>query len=343
MQGMWLTNTDSKVLHSRANLEQALGQLKELGFDTIYPSVWHRGHTLYPSPIAEKHTGHATLPQPEYANRDCLAELLEIAHDLGLRVVAWWEYGMMLPPTCTMVERYPGSLTFTNTGDRLRRKATNAQLDTAVWLNPCDPFVAKVMGDLLADLVERYRIDAVQFDDHWAWPIELGFDPATQAFYRQSQGGIWPLGNRISWADWSVNQMTDLFQQMVQRIKASRNSCQISLAPNPLRFSINNYRQNWQQWLGLIDELVVQVYRYDLASFQAEIGKPELQAVKEKTAIGILTGLKGKVQPPQLIQQQIAAMERAGYQGFSCFFYETAIDPTLVDMWNDLTRQIKHH
>jgi uncharacterized lipoprotein YddW (UPF0748 family) len=336
MRGMWLTNTDSRILQSRANLEQGLKQIKTLGFDTVYPSVWHRGHTLYPSSIAEHYTGHLTLPQREYSDRDYLAELIEIAHDLDLRVVAWWEYGLMLPPNCSLVERYPDSLTLTNTGDRLRRKAANAQLDTAVWLNPCDPQVAKIVGDLLADLVERYQLDGVQFDDHWAWPIELGFEQTTQALYRQAQGGMWPLGHRRTWADWSVQQMTELFRQMVKRIESARADCRISLAPNPLRFSINNYRQDWQQWLDLLDELVVQIYRYDLAGFQGELGKPQLQAVREKTSIGILTGLKGKVQSPQLMQQQIEALQKAGYQGFSCFFYETAIDPTLLDLWTSL-------
>jgi uncharacterized lipoprotein YddW (UPF0748 family) len=336
MRGIWLTNTDSKILHSRSHLEQGLSQLKALGFDTLYPSVWHRGHSLYPSSIAEHYTGQLTLPQPEYQHRDCLAELLEIAHGLELRVVAWWEYGLMLPPNCSLVKRYPDSLTFTNTGDPLRRKAANAQLDTCVWLNPCDAHVTTMMGDLLADLVERYPLDGVQFDDHWAWPIELGFDPATQAFYRQSQGGIWPFGNRQSWADWSVGQLTNCWQQVVGRIRAIDPDCTISLAPNPLRFSIHNYRQDWQQWLNIIDELVIQVYRYDLPSFQGELAKPELQAIKEKTAIGLLTGLKGRIQPPDLIRQQAAAIQTAGFKGFSCFFYETAIEPTLIDLWPNL-------
>jgi hypothetical protein len=26
-------------------------------------------------------------------------------------------------------------------------------------------------------------------------------------------------------------------------------------------------------------------------------------------------------------------LSQAGYQGFSCFFYETAIDPALRDLW----------
>jgi uncharacterized lipoprotein YddW (UPF0748 family) len=330
MRGIWLTNTDSKLLHSRENLEQGLQHLKLLGFDTLYPVVWHRGYTLYPSEVAAKHTGCSTLPNSPYVDRDFLAELIDIAHQLEMRVVAWWEYGLMLPADCAMAKRYPDSLTLTNTGTTQRRKAIDAQLDPCVWLNPCDPEVFQRMGELLVDLVLRYDLDGVQFDDHWSWPIELGFDPATQAFYRQSQGGIWPFGQHQSWADWSVEQMTACFRSVVSQIKAVREELQISVAPNPLRFSINNYRLDWQQWLDLVDELVLQVYRYDLPSFQAELAKPELQSIKQKTSIGILTGLKGKVQPVELLQQQIAAVQAAKFQGFSCFFYETAIDPSLA-------------
>jgi uncharacterized lipoprotein YddW (UPF0748 family) len=332
MRGVWLTNTDSDVLHTRENLQHGLEQLAARGFDTVYPSMWHRGHTLYPSAIGKKYTGHWTLPHPSYANRDCLAELIEIAHSLGIKVVAWWEYGLMLPPDSALAQRYPGALTFTNTGTTQRRKATSAQLDPCVWLNPCDPFVVEMMSELLVDLVERYPLDGIQFDDHWAWPVELGFDPATQAYYRQSQSGIWPMRRRHSWADWSTQQVTNCFRQVVGDMKAIRNDLWISIAPNPLRFSINNYRMNWQQWLDLVDELVLQVYRYDLPGFKAEITKPEIQEIKHKTSIGILTGLKGKVQSAELIQQQIMELEASGFQGFACFFYETVIDPTLISV-----------
>ncbi len=328
MQGVWLTNTDSKILHSRQNLETGLRQLQQLGFDTIYPAVWHRGYTLYPSSIAAQYTGQLTLPQPEYSSRDYLAELLEIAHELGLRVIAWWEYGLMLPPNCELGQRYPNYLTLTNTGDRLRRKTASAQLDHSVWLNPSDPQVVTMMQELVTDLVERYPIDGIQFDDHWGWPIELGFEPNTQAAYRQSATGIWPFGKQLAWADWAAEQLTSSFQQVVGQIKATRPHCLISVSPNPLRFSIDNYRMNWQRWyqLGLIDQLVLQVYRYNLPAFQAELNKPELQPLKQQLSIGILTGLKGKKQPAELLRQQIAAVQSAQLQGFVCFFYETAIE-----------------
>jgi uncharacterized lipoprotein YddW (UPF0748 family) len=328
MQGVWLTNTDSKLLHSRQNLETGLRQLQQLGFDTIYPVVWYQGYTLYPSSIAEKYTGHLTLPQPEYNSRDYLAELLEISHELGLRVIVWWEYGLMLPPNCELVQHHPNYLTLTNTGDRLRRKTASGQLDQSVWLNPSDPQVVTMMGELITDLVARYPIDGIQFDDHWGWPVELGFEPTTQEAYRKSATGFWPFGQQQSWADWAGDRLTDSFQQVVGKIKVTKPDCLVSVSPNPLKFSIDNYRMNWLHWqeLGLIDEVVLQVYRYNLPAFQAELNKSELQSLKQQLAIGILTGLKGKKQPAEIVKQQIAAVQLAGFKGFVCFFSETVLE-----------------
>jgi uncharacterized lipoprotein YddW (UPF0748 family) len=89
---------------------------------------------------------------------------------------------------------------------------------------------------------------------------------------------------------------------------------------------------NWQHWqeLGLIDEVVLQVYRYNLPAFQAELKKPELQPLKQQLAIGILTGLKGKKQPAEIIQQQIAAVQLAGFKGFVCFFSETVLESSEI-------------
>ena len=46
LRGVWLTNVDSDVLFSRANLDRAIQRLQRLNLNTIYPTVWHEGSTL---------------------------------------------------------------------------------------------------------------------------------------------------------------------------------------------------------------------------------------------------------------------------------------------------------
>ena len=58
LRGVWLTNIDSDVLFSRRKLDQAIERLAALNFNTIYPTVWNWGYTLFPSRVAERVTGY---------------------------------------------------------------------------------------------------------------------------------------------------------------------------------------------------------------------------------------------------------------------------------------------
>lgn len=49
LRSVWLTNIDSDVLFERSRLALALQRLDELNFNTVYPTVWNWGWTLYPS------------------------------------------------------------------------------------------------------------------------------------------------------------------------------------------------------------------------------------------------------------------------------------------------------
>jgi uncharacterized lipoprotein YddW (UPF0748 family) len=52
------------VLFKRDRLEAALQRLRELNFNTVYPTVWNWGYTLYPSRVAERATGRSLDPTP---------------------------------------------------------------------------------------------------------------------------------------------------------------------------------------------------------------------------------------------------------------------------------------
>jgi uncharacterized lipoprotein YddW (UPF0748 family) len=68
IRGIWITLDDSDVLKSQANVKKALTNLKKIGFNTVYPCVWHSGYTLYHSPVAEKFMGSKVHPKFESFN-----------------------------------------------------------------------------------------------------------------------------------------------------------------------------------------------------------------------------------------------------------------------------------
>jgi uncharacterized lipoprotein YddW (UPF0748 family) len=334
-KAVWLTNVDSQVLNSRANLDRGLQQLAALGLNTIYPVVWQRGYTLYPSPIAAQLTGSLVLPDSPFVGRDFLAEIIELAAPLNIRVIPWFEYGLMVPPRSPLARIHPDLLTIDRQGNLQRIQGANGQQDPQVWLNPCHDRVRQLMVETIGDLVARYPVAGVQLDDHFALPVELGYDKLTQHLFAQQ--------SRANWDEWRTEQLTGLLTEIVTTVKSIRRDCLVSISPNPLGFSKSRYLVDWQKWcdLGLVDELVLQVYRDRLDAFERELSKPEVRAIKTKipTIIGILTGLRTKPIAIETIGAQIDLTIAKEFGGFACFFYETLFHDRLSPKLESRDRQ----
>ncbi|QZZ19707.1 family 10 glycosylhydrolase [Leptothermofonsia sichuanensis E412] len=322
LRGVWLTNIDSEILYSRQNLKQGFQLLKTLGFNTIYPVVWHSGYTLYPSPIAQTFCGSATIPHSHFTHRDLLAEILEEAKPLNLRVIPCFEYGLMTAPNSSLALQRPDLLTT----DRQNNQIFNRKL----WLNPCQPEVQQFLAALMADVAERYEVDGIQLDDNFGFPAVLGYDSFSQALYRrENQGKPMPqTPEDPQRQQWCCSKLTTLLQQIVSRVKAKRNSL-ISLSPNPWGFARKHYHADWRLWqqMGLVEELVVQVYRSDFTTFVTELDKAEVVTARSQipTAIAILTGLNTKPVSFSQFNQQIQKTREKQFAGIVCFFYETLL------------------
>ncbi len=325
LRGVWLTNIDSEVLFSSRNLVVGLRRLERMHFNTLYPTVWNGGYTLYPSQVAKATFGVELDPHPGLQGRDVLGETVVEGHRLGMAVIPWFEFGLMAPAESELATQHPDWLTQRQDGTQTWMQGQFPR----VWLNPFHPDVQQFMVSLLAEVVERYAIDGIQLDDHFGMPVEMGYDPYTVALYQQQHGGAAPPEDETDqeWVRWRANQVTRLFRQIVATVKASKPTCLISLSPNPRQFAYDRYLQDWGNWerRGLIDELIVQIYRNDMDRFELELDRPDVQVAREflPVSVGILTGLRGRISDIRQIQRQVEAVRDRHYAGVSFFFYET--------------------
>ncbi len=341
IKAVWLTNVDSQVLNSRENIASGLKQLHQLGFNTIYPVVWQRGYTLYPSTVAESWTGALTMPNSPFTGRDLLAEIIELATPYNLRVIPWFEYGLMVPPRSTIASQFPELISIDHRGQQQRVITASGKQDPQVWLNPCLPQVQDFLVDLIADVVQRYPVAGIQLDDRFGFPQELGYDGFTQQLFQQQRAKTAPNNHGDpAWIDWGCQIMTALLDRVVRAVRSVRADCLVSISPNPLGFSRRNYLADWQAWhqAELIDELVLQVYRDNSLAFSGELNRPEVVKIRQQipTTIGILAGLKTKPIAAEIIKQQTAIALAHGssaadsFAGVAYFFYETVIHQQLT-------------
>ncbi|MBD2198046.1 glycoside hydrolase family 10 protein [Calothrix anomala FACHB-343] len=325
LRGVWLTNIDSDVLFEGNRLKSSLQKLKELNFNVVYPTVWNWGYTLYPSKVAASAIGRSLDPTPGLQGRDMLKEVVEEGHKQSLKVIPWFEFGFMAPADSQLAKRYPQWLTNRRNGTRIVKEGTHDR----VWLSPFRPDVQKFIQDLIVEIVKNYDIDGIQFDDHFGLPSELGYDPYTIALYRKEHRGLAPSNNPKDpeWVSWRANKITNYMKQVFTAIKAVKKDCIVSVAPNPQRFSYEYFLADWEKWerMGLVEDLVLQIYRDDLKVFVKELEYPEVIAAKKHipVSIGILSGLKGKTVPIQQIQTQVQKVRDRNFAGVAFFFYET--------------------
>ncbi|WP_310489467.1 glycoside hydrolase family 10 protein [Chamaesiphon sp. VAR_69_metabat_338] len=344
IRGVWITNVDSDVLFTRDRLATAIKDLRQLNFNTIYPVVWNWGYTTYPSKVAKRIVGSSFMPKKSAGilinrqlgrsegleGRDVLKEAVTQGHKQGLAVIPWFEFGFMLPGTSDpagsdFAKLHPDWLTQKQDGGTLWKEGK----DPRVWLNPFKPEVKKFIIDLVVEVVRKYDVDGIQFDDHFGLPSEFGYDKFTVDLYkREHQGKLPPTDPKnAEWIDWRADKITLLMRDLFVAIKAANPKAIVSISPNPQTYAKNFFLQDWAKWerQGLVEELLIQVYRDNLTTFIGELQKPEVKLASQHipVGIGILTGVKPKPIPMKQIQTQIAAVRKQGLAGVSFFFYET--------------------
>jgi uncharacterized lipoprotein YddW (UPF0748 family) len=344
IRGVWITNVDSDVLFTRDRLATAIKDLRQLNFNTIYPVVWNWGYTTYPSKVAKRVVGSSFMPKKSAGilinrkltkiegleGRDVLKEMVTQGHKQGIAVIPWFEFGLMLPGTTDpagsdFAKLHPDWLTQKQDGGTLWKEGK----DPRVWLNPFKPEVKKFIIDLVVEVVKKYDVDGIQFDDHFGLPSEFGYDKFTVDLYkREHQGKLPPTDPKNeAWIDWRADKITNLMRDLFVAIKAVNPKAIVSISPNPQGFAKSFFLQDWAKWerQGLVEELLIQVYRDKLDTFIGELQKSEvkLASLHIPVGIGILTGVKPKPISMQQIQTQIAAVRKQGLAGVSFFFYES--------------------
>ncbi|MDJ0713397.1 MAG: family 10 glycosylhydrolase [Prochloraceae cyanobacterium] len=347
LRAVWLTNFGTAFLHHTTRLDEVLYHLAELNFNTIYPCVWNRAHTLFPSAVAQKTTGTRSDPLLTLPFQDSLKSIVRHARRQGIAVVPWFEYGLMAPNTSNLVQRHPEWITVTRDGTRIIKPHSQeslarrpqplrnffAELSGAnlVWLNPMHPEVQQFLTDLIVEVVTKYDVDGIQLDDHFGLPVSLGYDPYTVKLYQQEHQGASPPQNPYNseWMRWRANKLTQFITKISQAVKTKKPNCIVSISPNPAGFAYREYLQDWSSWVqkGIIDEVVVQVYRDTARDVEAVLKQGSLRRALTlvPTSIGLYSGSFREGRSIEAIAKQVEVVRKWGYSGVAFFPWESTL------------------
>lgn len=326
VRGFWLTNVDSDAMFSPGGLRKAVDLCDRLGMNTIYAVTWNNATTMYPSGVMESLTGIAIDPRVD--GWDPLDTLVRLAHEKGIRVIAWFEFG------------FASSYQDPSGGPILQKRPDWAARDRAgkmaakngfQWMNALHPEVQDLLISLILEVIGNYAVDGIQGDDRLpAMPSLAGYDELTVAAYRGDHNGAYPPGDfrDPAWVRWRADRLNAFMHRLFREVRAADPSVRISMAPSIYPWSLVEYLQDWPAWVdsGWVDEVIPQVYRYDIGKYQSALHEIVEHQVSEKNRSILFPGILLKVgdymADTSFISRMILENRRHGVDGEVFFFYE---------------------
>jgi len=231
-RGAWLVTVANKdwpskpglpVAEQKAELIELLDRAVQLKLNAIIFQVRPSCDAMYASsiePWSEYLTGTmGEAPQPFY---DPLAFAIEEAHRRGLELHAWFNPFRALHAQAKSPVS-PNHISRTHP-ELVRQYAGQ------LWLDPGEPFVRQYVLRVVMDVVKRYDVDGVQFDDYF-YPFEK--DPAGRVldFPDEATWEKYGLPNRMERGDWRRQNINQFIQSVYQSIKAAKPWVKFGVSP----------------------------------------------------------------------------------------------------------------
>ncbi|GKW33488.1 hypothetical protein PEC730217_22680 [Pectobacterium carotovorum subsp. carotovorum] len=308
MRGVWLATVSrldwppvasvnvsspaSRITQQQDALKGKLDKLKSLGINTVFFQVKPDGTALWPSkilPWSDMLTGNIG-ENPGY---DPLQFMLDEAHKRGMKVHAWFNpYRVSVntkPSTVTELNRTlsqnPASV-FVLHRDWIRTAGDRFVLDPGI------PEARSWITSIVAEVVARYPIDGVQFDDYFYAESSGSMLNDGETFKKYAQG----FGSK---ADWRRHNTQLLIEQVSRTIKQLKPEVEFGVSPAGVwrnrshdaagsdtrgAAAYDEAYADTRQWVqkGLLDYIAPQIYwpfardaaRYDvLAKWWADVVK----------------------------------------------------------------------
>ena len=326
LRGVWLTNVDSRVLQSRESIAEAMQFLRDHHFNVVYPVVWNKGVTLYPSAVMDSVFGIRI--DTMYRGRDPLAEVVEEAHRRGIAVIPWFEFGFSSSYKLGgghLLARKPHWAAQDARGDLLTKNGFE-------WMDAYNPEVQEFLLAMIREVAAGYDVDGVQGDDRLpAQPSEGGYSPFTRNLYREQHGGQEPPADfrDPAWLRWRAEILNAYAGRIYREVKAIKPGLLVSWSPSVYPWAYEEYLQDWPAWVkaGHAELVHPQVYRYSLEEYRSTLDTQTPDALQlpgsgKLLYPGILISLGPYLIPEEYLLGAVAYNRARGFQGEVFFFYE---------------------
>ena len=211
----WPASKVDGVAKQQSDMGILFDSLSRIGINAVVFQVRPSADAFYQSnlePWSEWLTGvQGQAPDPLW---DPLQHALNLSHAYGMEFHAWFN------PYRTVVSTSSSSVSAGHISNT--HPEWNLQFGTLKMLDPGLPEVRNYVTSVIMDVVRRYDIDGVHFDDYF-YPYS-GITTEDQASYTAHGGGM-PLG------DWRRENVNKLVHMVHDSIRAAKPKVKFGISP----------------------------------------------------------------------------------------------------------------
>lgn len=312
----------------RNDVDKLVKQAKESGFNVIIWFVNPRwGQARYNT---------SYFPCGAQCKADLLSYLVKRAHEEGLKVWAW--FGFM--GYRRLLEEHPSwAAVYSDSKSTLERPCRVGAGEEYYPMNPANPEVVEFWRKALLELVEKYEIDGVNFEDDYGYcycGARYSYDEYNrrgfESFLRKRGVNValkWPddvvEGGSLYdlWVEYKCEVVENVTRILYNAIKEARPDVEVSLAASPsLDWSKRAYGVNWVRLgrLGLFDSLTFMVYTSDDARLESTVRYIFEMMRDSKAKPIIIIGWELRNSPPAAWIRQALIVRKLGGEDIIVFW-----------------------
>jgi uncharacterized lipoprotein YddW (UPF0748 family) len=247
-RGVWISG--SYLQGGPSAIETLMRNLSAANFNTIYVDVWYQGSTIYPSQVVQDAGG--PVQNPVFAGTDPLKTTIQIAHQYGIEVFAWFEYGFMVGNSGDSTN-IPTILKDHPDWAMVQRDTTKDFFHNIYgYFFAVDPSVSAASNfivNLFTECAKNYPdLDGVESDIET--DTTVSYSDTSRTRFMQETGEPDPLtlpNNDPTWLSWRCLQITNVVKRIYQGVKEVNPECVVSAAVPPPYMS-DYMLESWDMW-----------------------------------------------------------------------------------------------
>lgn len=289
--GIWLSYSEiSTMLTSQKGfekeVEEAVENCKALKIENIYIHVRPFCDSIFPSELFPLRS------EAEAIGYDVFDYMLSAFHSSGIKVHAWINPYRVYTASSDINLLNTKSPAYSWLNDENEENDKNVLLCNGIYLNPAEAQVRQLVIDGIREIIEKYSVDGIHFDDYFYPSTNAELDAESYKIYAEK------ASKPLSLEDWRRTNVNTLISGCATAIRNSGKDIVFSISPTAsIEKNYNELYADVEYWIknGMVDAIIPQIY-FGFEYPQKEFGFEELfkewsELVGPQSEIELIIGL----------------------------------------------------